>query len=82
MQLREDAISIWRAGLAAVDSSAAIRRAVSQSGDQLEIAGQKLRLNSISRIEVLGAGKAAREWPPVSNLHSRVLRGSNACRAG
>jgi hypothetical protein len=39
-------------------------------------------LNSISRIEVLGAGKAAREWPPVSNLHSRVLRGSNACRAG
>ena len=58
MQLREDAISIWRAGLAAVDSSAAIRRTVSHRGDHLEIAGQKLRLNSISRIEVLGAGKA------------------------
>jgi glycerate 2-kinase len=58
MQLREDAISIWRAGLASVDSSAAILRVISHSGDHLEIAGQRFHLNSGGRIEVLGAGKA------------------------
>lgn len=58
MQLRNDAISIWRAGLSAVDSSAAIRREISCEGDSLTIAGQSLPATATARIEVLGAGKA------------------------
>jgi len=58
MQLREDAISIWRAGLAAVDSTTAIRQVISHRDGQLRIAGHQLQYNSGGRIEVLGAGKA------------------------
>lgn len=58
MQLRNDAISIWQAGLSSVDSSAAIRREISCEGDFLTIAGQPLREIKTGRIEVLGAGKA------------------------
>lgn len=58
MQLRNDAISIWRAGLSAVDSSAAIRREISCEGHFLTIAGQQLPANATGRIEVFGAGKA------------------------
>lgn len=58
MSLRDDAISIWRAGLSAVDSAAAIRRGIVSSGKWLEIAGQPILVDKSSRIEVLGAGKA------------------------
>ncbi len=58
MQLRDDALSIWRAGLSAVDSAAAVRRSIRICGNTLMIAGQSLPADETSRIEVLGAGKA------------------------
>ena len=58
MSLREHAEAIWRAGVAAVDSSAAVRRHVSRDGTTLRIADVSLSLDHIGRIEILGAGKA------------------------
>ena len=58
MSLREHAEAIWRAGVAAVDSSAAVRRHISCDGTTLHIAGVSLSLSQLGRIEILGAGKA------------------------
>ncbi|MEY3172760.1 MAG: putative hydroxypyruvate reductase [Planctomycetota bacterium] len=58
MQLREDAVSIWQAGLSAVDSSAAVSRVIVNDDDWLEIAGQRFAATETGRLEVLGAGKA------------------------
>ncbi|MFO1000144.1 MAG: DUF4147 domain-containing protein [Planctomycetaceae bacterium] len=58
MSLREHAEAIWRAGVAAVDSSAAVRRQISCDGTTLRIADVFLTLSQIGRIEILGAGKA------------------------
>ena len=58
MSLREHAEAIWRAGVAAVDSSAAVRRHISSDGTTLRIADVSLSLDHIGRIEILGAGKA------------------------
>ncbi len=56
--LREDAHSIWRAGVSAVDSSSAVSEQISCDGKQLCIAGTNFALKDLQRIEVLGAGKA------------------------
>lgn len=58
MSLREHAEAIWRAGVAAVDSSAAVRRHISCDGTTLCIANVELALSKIGRIEIIGAGKA------------------------
>lgn len=58
MSLREHAEAIWRAGVAAVDSSAAVRRHISCDGTTLCIADVSLSLSQLGRIEILGAGKA------------------------
>lgn len=58
MSLRVHAEAIWRAGVAAVDSSAAVRRHISCDGTTLRIADVSLALSQIGRIEILGAGKA------------------------
>ncbi len=58
MSLREHAEAIWSAGVAAVDSSAAVRRHISCDGITLRIADVSLSLSQIGRIEILGAGKA------------------------
>jgi glycerate 2-kinase len=58
MSLREHAEAIWRAGVAAVDSIAAVRRHISCDGTTLRIADVSLALSQIGRIEILGAGKA------------------------
>ncbi|HBO45827.1 MAG TPA: glycerate kinase, partial [Planctomycetaceae bacterium] len=57
-QLRHDAIRIWRAGVAAVDSELLVRRAMRVDGSTLCIGNEVLPLEQIGRIAVVGAGKA------------------------
>ena len=56
--LREDALRIWRAGVAAVDSRRLVREAVHVDGDTLRIGSATFELSRIRRIIVIGAGKA------------------------
>lgn len=58
MSVREDAEAIWRAGVEAVDSAAAVRRQISVCGGHLQIAGLTLDAADFDRIEVVGGGKA------------------------
>lgn len=58
MSLREDAEAIWRAGVAAVDSSLAVQRQFHIDGNILRIANIDLKLADIDRIDIVGAGKA------------------------
>lgn len=57
-QLREDALAIWRAGLAAVDSSRLMTEHVVVQGDELLIGDEVLSLSDYRQIVVVGAGKA------------------------
>ena len=58
MSLRDDAITIWKAGVESVDSAAAVHRSVLVTGRRLCVAGVDLELARHARIEVIGAGKA------------------------
>jgi len=58
MSLRDDAIAIWTAGVAAVDSSLAVERQIVSTSNELQIAGVQISLLPASRIEIVGAGKA------------------------
>jgi glycerate 2-kinase len=58
MSLRDDAIAIWKAGVAAVDSTLAVERQIVVTHDGLDIAGVRVPLTPASRIEIVGAGKA------------------------
>jgi len=57
-QRRQDALRIWRAGLAAVDSDRLVRQVLSIDGSTLVIGDERLPLAQIGRIAVVGAGKA------------------------
>jgi len=57
-QLREDAIAIWKAGVAAVDSERLIRENVQFDGEDLVVGDETFPLAEIGRIVVVGAGKA------------------------
>ncbi len=57
-RLRDDAVRIWRAGVAAVDSARLVGTAVRRDGQQLTIAGETFSLTDIDRIVVVGGGKA------------------------
>jgi hydroxypyruvate reductase len=57
-RLRRDALEIWQAGLAAVRSDRLVADAICVEGNELLIGDQRLRLDSIGRIIVVGAGKA------------------------
>ncbi|MBN2022063.1 MAG: DUF4147 domain-containing protein [Pirellulales bacterium] len=57
-QLRQDALGIWRAGVDAVAPDRLVRAAVAVEGGNLAIGEQRLSLDSIGRIAVVGAGKA------------------------
>jgi len=57
-QLRLDALQIWQAGLAAVRSEKLVRDALRLDGSTLVIGQQRLELDGIGRIAVVGAGKA------------------------
>ena len=58
MSLRDDAIAIWKAGVAAVDSALAVERQIVATDNELQIAGVTISLHPASRIEIVGAGKA------------------------
>ncbi len=57
-QMRQDAVSIFEVGIAAVAPDAAIRRFCRRCGDDLIIGNQTLDLNAYEHIFVVGAGKA------------------------
>ncbi len=57
-RLRSDAESIWRAGVAAVDSEQLVRDVVKNTCRELIICGQRIPLSDLHRIAVVGAGKA------------------------
>lgn len=57
-QLREDALAIWQAGVAAVASDRLVREQVRADGGSLWIGELQLELAGIRRITVVGAGKA------------------------
>ncbi len=56
--LREDALGIWHAAVAAVASDQLVTRAVHCDGDTLEVAGQAFDLREIDQLLVVGGGKA------------------------
>lgn len=58
MTLRQDAIEIWTAGVQAADSEAAVRRQIVCDAEALTIAGCRIPLSELGRLEVVGAGKA------------------------
>lgn len=58
MSLRDDAIAIWSAGIAAVDSAQSVHRQIRVQQDKLWIADVRIPISSAGRIEVIGAGKA------------------------
>jgi glycerate 2-kinase len=57
-QLRDDALAIWQAGVAAVQSDRLVRENVLVDGDELQIGDERLPLAEIGRIAVVGCGKA------------------------
>ncbi|HEV3339588.1 MAG TPA: DUF4147 domain-containing protein [Pirellulales bacterium] len=57
-QLRRDALQIWRAGLAGVDSARLVREAVHVEGGRLVVGEAATELDAVTRIVVVGAGKA------------------------
>jgi glycerate 2-kinase len=57
-QLRRDALQIWRAGVAGVDSARLVREAVQVESNQLRVGDEIIDLEPIRRIAVVGAGKA------------------------
>lgn len=56
--LRDKAIEIWQAGVDAVASDQLVRNAVSYEGGVLHVAGHVFPLSEVSRIVIVGAGKA------------------------
>ena len=56
--LRDDALAIWRAGVDAVRSEQLVRNAIQLERDELVICNERLPLNRLERIAVVGAGKA------------------------
>ena len=57
--MREDAIAIWKAGVEAVKPHQLIRSSIQCDGQVLTIDHQKIDLSRISKIAVVGAGKAS-----------------------
>ncbi len=57
-QLRADALQIWKAGVAAVDSERLVREALRVEDKSLLLGDTTIDLDSVKRIGVVGAGKA------------------------
>lgn len=56
---RSKALRIWKAGVAAVNAGRLVERALHVRGRSLQVAGREFDLSGISRIGVVGAGKAS-----------------------
>ena len=83
-KLREDAMTIFRAGLAAVDPKTAVRRALSRDGEMLSCAGESYNLADFEDVVVIGAGKAGApmaaaveeildEWNSIDTSRGRLV---------
>ena len=57
-ELRDDALAIFQAGIAAAQSDALVREHVRIEEDWLHVGDESLRLAEVGRIVVVGAGKA------------------------
>jgi glycerate 2-kinase len=57
--LRDDAIAIWKAGVAAVDARKLVREFISITDDGFKIGDQIFKLDEIERIILVGFGKAS-----------------------
>jgi glycerate 2-kinase len=57
-RLRHEAVSIWQAGVEAVDSGRLVRNVVRTTDSTLVICNHKISLATVNRIVVVGAGKA------------------------
>lgn len=57
-RLRNDALRIWQAAVAAADSAVAVTRSIQRDAAGLQLAGRTLNPAQIERIIVVGAGKA------------------------
>lgn len=57
-QLRSDALQIWKAGVAAVDSERLVCATLRAEGRALVLGDESVELDSVGRIVVVGAGKA------------------------
>lgn len=55
---RDEAIAIWKAGVAGVQSENLVRQNVQCESDSLNICGRKIPLPTLRHIEIVGAGKA------------------------
>ncbi len=58
--ITQDALAIWKAGVAAVDASTACRSSIHYEAPYLIIDDQEYTLKASSKIIIVGAGKAAR----------------------
>ncbi|HZD41958.1 MAG TPA: DUF4147 domain-containing protein, partial [Terriglobales bacterium] len=58
-ELRQDAITIFRAGLKAVDPAETLNRHVKHYGDAVELYGHRYPLLNLPHALVVGAGKAS-----------------------
>ncbi|MCO6455981.1 MAG: DUF4147 domain-containing protein [Pirellulaceae bacterium] len=58
VQLRRDAVAIWKAGVDAVGSHQLVQNVFSRAGDRLTVCGEQFSLRDLRRIAVVGAGKA------------------------
>ncbi len=56
--LRDDALAIWHAGVAAVASDRLVLRAIRREGNTLHVCGYTLSLCDLDRVLVIGGGKA------------------------
>ena len=57
-QLRRDALDIWQAGVAAVDSERLVAETLRVEENELIVGPQRLPIETLGRILVVGAGKA------------------------
>ncbi|MCH7920300.1 MAG: DUF4147 domain-containing protein, partial [Planctomycetes bacterium] len=57
-RLRQDAHTLFQAGLVAVDPMEAIKRHVSLEGSLLQVGDRQYDLDGFDRVFVVGAGKA------------------------
>ncbi len=57
--LRQSALAIFRAALAAAEPRAAVRRVLRREGDRLWVEGREIDLARIRRIRIVGFGKAS-----------------------
>ncbi len=60
MTIRDDAIAIWKAGVAAVNSEALVRNQLHIADGWLHVGPQAIEISSLRHVEVVGAGKAGR----------------------